>query len=99
MTGAQTDRVSVPKHVTASAVLLRLAHPFFHAGHFGADDPDRPLNYGIWLSLRETAHKLLDRRALELNYNEAKLLDSALNLCPQGEDVQYLRSLQFTERG
>lgn len=99
MTGLCTNLYRPPAHVIASGALLRLASPFFHAGHFGADDPNRPINYGCWLALRETAQKLLERGSLELNYNEAYLLDQALRLCPDGADVQFIHSLTFTDRG
>lgn len=97
MTGAQIDRVSVPSFVTASAVLLRLAHPFFQGG-IVADHSDGWAEYGTWLVLRETAQFILDRRAIELTVKEALLFRCALDLCPEGEDVAYLRSLDWTVR-
>ena len=99
MSGLCLNRYRTPEHTVAAGALLRLAIPFFHSGHFGADDPQRPINYGIWLTLRETAVKLVERGALQLNYNEKYLLDCALALCPQGRDREFLSSLSYTERG
>lgn len=86
-----------PNHIVAANVLMKLATPFFQGGTWG-DDNDRPIRYGVWLALRETAEKILRRNALELNYNESSLLKHALVLCPAGPEIDYINSLSFTVR-
>jgi hypothetical protein len=97
MTGAQTDPVKVPEHVTASAVLLRLASLHF-ARAFDLGDPDRFVYYGVWSSLRCIATLMLERGGLELQPNELTLLASALTYCPDGADRDYIEGLSYLER-
>jgi hypothetical protein len=97
MTGAQTEPVSIPQHVTASAVLLRLASPIFSAA-MNINNPNRPIAYGVWLTLRETACYFLEREALQLTPKENQLLRDALTFVQRGPDLDYLRSLQIEER-
>lgn len=95
MTGAQAERVSIPGYVTASAVLLRLASPFFKPA-YDLDDSARWEAYGTYSTLRQTAERILERRGLVLTATETTRLQLALCLCPAGPDREYMQSLQFT---
>lgn len=98
MTGLCTQNYRPSPHVVAAGALVRLASPFFHKGHFGADDPNRPINYGVWLTLRKMAENLLERRGLDLSEYEVDLLGQALRFCPKCDDVDFLNSLTFAKR-
>lgn len=97
MTGSQTDPVTVSAHVTASAVLLRLASPFFPLA-YDLNNPERPLHHGIYSALRGCAVKLLERNALELQATELEVLGHALSFCPPGPDRDFIESLHFLEK-
>jgi tRNA U34 5-methylaminomethyl-2-thiouridine-forming methyltransferase MnmC len=100
MTQSISEPYTIPQHITAASACLRLAQPYFYAIEF---TPDSPANFArdlaIWRTLRTCARALLERGALELSLSEACALRETLRRCPPGRDVDFLRSLEFTERG
>jgi hypothetical protein len=98
MTGSNTDPVSIPTHVTASAVLLRLANPFFYRAIEHMGNPEQ-IAYETWETLRSTAQLLVVRDAMQLTQEEAYKLRNVLEHCPFGKDRDFIEAQTFTERG
>jgi hypothetical protein len=100
MTSSTLEPTTIPSHIVAASAILRLASPFFYAIAF---TPDSPGNFehdlALWRTLRGYARALLEGGALELSLAEACALRETLRQCPPGRDVDFLRSLEFTERG
>lgn len=94
------EPVTIPTYILAASALLRLAQPLFYAIEF---TPESPGNFkhdlALWRTLRGFARMLLERGALELSLPEACELRETLRHCPPGRDVDFLRQLQFDERG
>jgi hypothetical protein len=94
------EPITIPPYIVAASALLRLAQPLFYAIEFG---PDSPANFqrdvSLWRCLRGFSRALLERGALELSLAEACELREALRYCRPGENVDFLRSLEFSERG
>jgi hypothetical protein len=101
MTGSNTDPVSIPTYVTASAVLLRLASPFFYRAIEHMGNPERIAYeaWETWETLRGTAQLLLERGTMQLTQEEGYKLRDALEHCPFGSDRDFIEAQTFTERG
>jgi hypothetical protein len=100
LTVFETEPVTIPTYILAASALLRLAQPFFYAIEFN----DAPIRHftdavAVWRTLRHSSRLILERGALELSLAEACELREALRRCPPGRDVDFLRDLQFNERG
>jgi hypothetical protein len=104
LTVFETEPVTIPDYIVAASAILRLAQGFFYAIEFAEEFPgQQPLKFTeairIWRVLRRASRLLLERGALELSLAEACELREALKKCPPGRDVDFLRGLEFNERG
>jgi hypothetical protein len=97
MTGANTDRVETPQYVLVASALLRLAGPFFvrigETLHCGVSC------LVVWQDLRKFSAGALEHRGLRLGADERIYLNDLLDLCPESDDVDFIRGLTWAERG
>jgi hypothetical protein len=100
MTVSEIEAPTIPLYVQAASAALRLAQPFFYAIEFTDESPRNfARDISLWKSLRMASRLLLERGIVQLSLAEACELREALRHCPPGPDVDFLRSLEFRERG